>query len=172
MFPIAWSNQVNSSCVWTWRNKRYQKTENGSQPVWPDWAIYWTLGNFLKPLATINLHQSLPFLGNFCKGIKIIHFSSETISGQLLWTFGNFYLVTLIGMRNLNRPKNHWSICPSPVALKKYSWAAVWPYLAIYCTLDNFSWALATINLPKLPKFCKSVKIYHFYSEINFRQLL
>ena len=24
-------------------------------PVWPDWAIYWTLGNFLKPLATINL---------------------------------------------------------------------------------------------------------------------
>ena len=22
-------------------------------PVWPDWAIYWTLGNFLKPLATI-----------------------------------------------------------------------------------------------------------------------
>ena len=52
--------------------------------VWPDWAIYWTLGNFLKPLATINLHQSPPFLGNFYKGIKIIHISSETISGQLL----------------------------------------------------------------------------------------
>ena len=36
-------------------------------PVWPDWAIYWTLGNFLKPLATINLPKSPPFLGNFCK---------------------------------------------------------------------------------------------------------
>ena len=55
-----------------------------SQPVWPDWAIFWTLGNFLKPLATINLPQSPPFLGNFCKGVKIIHFSSETI-------LGNFY---------------------------------------------------------------------------------
>ena len=24
----------------------------------PDWAIYWTLGNFFKPLATINLPNS------------------------------------------------------------------------------------------------------------------
>ena len=29
-----------------------------SLPVWPDWAIYCTFGNFLKPLATINLPQS------------------------------------------------------------------------------------------------------------------
>ena len=63
--------------------------------VWPDWAIFWTLGNILKPLATINLPQSSPFLVIFCKGVKIIHFSSETISGQLLMTFGDFYLVTL-----------------------------------------------------------------------------
>ena len=61
----------------------------------PDLAIYWTLGNFLKPLATINLPQSPQFLGNFCKRVKIIHFSSETILGQLLQTFGDFYLVTL-----------------------------------------------------------------------------
>ena len=26
----------------------------------------------------------LPFLGNFCKGVNIIHFSSEIIFGQLL----------------------------------------------------------------------------------------
>ena len=45
---------------------------------------FWTLSNFLKPLATINLPQSPPFLGNFCKGVKIIYFSSETIFGQLL----------------------------------------------------------------------------------------
>ena len=30
-------------------------------PVWPDWAIYWTLGIFLKPLATINLAKSPTF---------------------------------------------------------------------------------------------------------------
>ena len=55
-----------------------------SSAVWPDWAIYWTLGNFLKPLATINLTKSLTFLGNFCKGVKIIYFSSKNIFGQLL----------------------------------------------------------------------------------------
>ena len=51
--------------------------------VWPDWAIYYTLGNFLKPLATANLPKS-PLLGNFSKGVKIYHFSSEIIFGQLL----------------------------------------------------------------------------------------
>ena len=52
------------------------------QPVWPDWAIYWTLGNFLKPLATINLPKSPTFLGNFCKCAKIYHCSNEIIFGQ------------------------------------------------------------------------------------------
>ena len=63
--------------------------------MWPDWAIYWTLGHFLKLLATINLPKSLTFLGNFCKGVKIYHFSSKIIFGQLLKTFGDFFLVTL-----------------------------------------------------------------------------
>ena len=63
----------------------------GPQPVWPDWAIYWTLGNFLKPLATINLPKSPTFFGNFCKGVKIYHFSSEIVFGQLLKTFGDFF---------------------------------------------------------------------------------
>ena len=53
-------------------------------PVRPDWAIYWTLGKFLKPLAAINLSKSTTFLGNFCKGVKIYHFFSEII-------LGNFY---------------------------------------------------------------------------------
>ena len=42
------------------------------------------LGNFLKPLATINLPKAPTFLRNFCKGVKIYHFSSEIIFGQLL----------------------------------------------------------------------------------------
>ena len=44
------------------------------ESVWPDWVIYWTLGNFLKHLATINLPKFSTFLGNFCKGFKIYHF--------------------------------------------------------------------------------------------------
>ena len=55
-----------------------------SQAVWPDWDIYWTLGDFLKPLATINLPKSTTLFGNFCKGIKIYHFSNEIIFRQLL----------------------------------------------------------------------------------------
>ena len=59
--------------------------------MWPDWAIYWTLGKFLMPLAPINLPKSSIFFGNFCKGVKIYHFSSEIIFGHLLKTFGDFY---------------------------------------------------------------------------------
>ena len=54
------------------------------QSVWPDWPIFWSLGNFSKPVATINLPKSHSFLGNFCKGVKIFHFASEIIFGQLL----------------------------------------------------------------------------------------
>ena len=42
-----------------------------------DWAIYWTLDHFLKPLATINLPKSPTFLGIFCKDVKIYHFYCE-----------------------------------------------------------------------------------------------
>ena len=59
--------------------------------MWPDWAIYWTLYSILKLLATINLPKSATFLGNFCKGVKIFHFSSEINFGQLFKTFGNFF---------------------------------------------------------------------------------
>ena len=53
--------------------------------VWADWAIYCTLGNFSKPVATIFLLRSPTFFGNFfVKGVKIFRFSSEII-------LGNFY---------------------------------------------------------------------------------
>ena len=52
--------------------------------VRPDWLIYWTLDNFSKPLATINLPKSLTLLGNFWKGVKIYHFLVESF-------LGNFY---------------------------------------------------------------------------------
>ena len=53
--------------------------------VWPDRAIYWTLSNFSMLLATSSLPKSPTFLGNFCKGVKIFHFSSDKSF------FGNFY---------------------------------------------------------------------------------
>ena len=38
-------------------------------------------GQVFKPLTTINLPKSPTFLGNFCIGAKIFHFSSEIIFG-------------------------------------------------------------------------------------------
>ena len=72
-----WAQQKNPSYIgeyidWLWSSE------------WPDWVIFCTLGNLLKPLATINLPKSLTFLGNFCKGVKMYDFSSEIIFGQLL----------------------------------------------------------------------------------------
>ena len=89
----------NTTAGWNRRRRhkdRALQTEEGS--VWPGWAIYWTLGHSLKPLAAINLPKSPTFLGIFCKGVKIYHFSSEIIFGQLLWTIGTSFLVTLGGM--------------------------------------------------------------------------
>ena len=66
-----------------------------SRTVWPDWAIYCTLGNFSKPVATIIVPKLSTFRAIFCKGVNISHFSNEIIFGQLLQTFGNLILVTL-----------------------------------------------------------------------------
>ena len=69
----------------------------GTGAVWPDLAIFSTLGNNSKPVATIILTKSPTLWGDFYKGVKIIQFSSELIFGQLLQTLGDFYLVTLYG---------------------------------------------------------------------------
>ena len=63
--------------------------------VWPDWSTYWTLGNFLKHLGTINLPKSPAFFVNFCKGVKIYHFSSEIIFWATFIDIWRFFLVTL-----------------------------------------------------------------------------
>ena len=48
-------------------------------------------GQLYKPLATINWSKSPTFLGIFCRGGKILNFTSEIIFGQLLSTFGDFF---------------------------------------------------------------------------------
>ena len=45
--------------------------------VWPDWAIYSTLGNFSKLVATIILPKLYRFFAIFVKVMTIFHFSSE-----------------------------------------------------------------------------------------------
>ena len=47
-------------------------------------------GNFSKPVATIILPKSPLFLGNFCKGVKIFHFSSGIILGNFYRHFATF----------------------------------------------------------------------------------
>jgi len=41
-------------------------------------------GQLFKAFGNNYLAQSFTFLGNFCKGVKIYHFSSEIIFSQLL----------------------------------------------------------------------------------------
>ena len=90
-FFIVVKSQIFNSYL-AMNNRKHLKTliahifESGiywSWAVWPDWAIYWTLGNFLKPLAIIDLPKSPTFFGNFCKGVKIFNFSCEIIFRQL-----------------------------------------------------------------------------------------
>ena len=52
--------------------------------VWPDWAIFCTLGNHSKQVATIILPKSTHIVRQFFKGVNVIHFSSEITFGQLL----------------------------------------------------------------------------------------
>ena len=54
------------------------------------------LHNVATDFAILGLHKTLGHpLRQFCKCVKIIHFSCEIVFGQLLWPFGDFHLVTL-----------------------------------------------------------------------------
>ena len=52
--------------------------------------------------------KSITFLGKFCKGGKIFIFSRKLIFGQLLQTFGDFFLVTLVGREWLYKKIRHF----------------------------------------------------------------
>ena len=64
--------------------------------VWPDLAIFWTLDNFLKPLATIYLPRYLNILRQFfVKVLKSIIFVVKSFLGNFYWHLAIFFLVTL-----------------------------------------------------------------------------
>ena len=92
--------------------------------VWPDWAIYWTLGNLIKPLEAINLPKSPTILGNFCKGVKINHFSCEVI-------LGNFYRHSAIFFWS------HWLLLMS---VRKTLWWESSPFLYLWIYKHKIFW--------------------------------
>ena len=83
---VAWKMNNFDQNLFPSKNGIFKPTSrySASETVWPDWAIYWTLANFLKPLATINLPKSSTFLRIFCKVVKIYHFQVKSF-------LGNFY---------------------------------------------------------------------------------
>ena len=59
--------------------------------VWPDWAIFYTLGNFSMPGAIIILPISPTHSRQFLLRCQNLSFTRGILLGQLLWTFGNFF---------------------------------------------------------------------------------
>ena len=130
------------------------------QSVWPDWAIYWTLGNFLKPLATINLPTSPTLSGNFCKVVKFFNSTSEIIFGRLLQTFGDFLLVTLTLPHKCDLQK-----CTIHCSFG----LTVEIYIRSFTLLPDFCGLLWT---PSYNEFCKEIMLVSFLSTLIGRSFL
>ena len=65
--------------------------------VWPDWAIYWTLGKFLKRLATIYLPNLPHSLAIFVKVSKSIDFLVKSFWATFIdiWRFFSGHTVCI-----------------------------------------------------------------------------
>ena len=73
----------------------------------PDWVIYWTLGNFSKPLATIKLPKSSPFLDNFWKVSKSSIFLVKSFLGSFYRYLATFTGHTASHYNDAGSFKNH-----------------------------------------------------------------
>ena len=60
------------------------------------WRFIILWATFQSPGQQLFCQNRQHILGNFCKGVKIFHFTREILFGQLLQTFGDFLLVTLV----------------------------------------------------------------------------
>ena len=70
-------NSANASfCLWS---------------VWPDWAIYCTLGNLSKPVARIYLPKSPTFFAIFGKASKSFIFLVQSNLGNFYRYLATFY---------------------------------------------------------------------------------
>ena len=84
--------------------------------MWPDWVIYWTLGNFSKLLASINLSKSRTFYAIFVKVSKSLIFAVVCCWKQIIWlSFGIkmfiFSLTLLINFLEICQRKWHVRKC-------------------------------------------------------------
>ena len=104
-----WPNFATSESLAIFLQRFTRRYSLNLLTVWPDWVIFWTLGNFLKPLATINLPKSPTFIGNFCKGFKIYFFASEIILDNFYWHLAIFF----------------WSHCLLPLKCPQLGWSSI-----------------------------------------------
>ena len=68
-------------------------------PVWPDLAIYWTLGNFSKPLAKINWPKSLTFRRQLlcrCQNISFFKWNHFWATFIDIWRFFSGHTANLL----------------------------------------------------------------------------
>ena len=133
------------------------------------------LGNFLETLARINLPKSPTFLGNFSKVVKIYHFSTEIIFGQLLQTFGDFFVVTLTltllpeVVWTFTRC-SRWSwklgvlihrlalgdlLTAFMTLLPEVVWISMWPYFTV--TWSSARWSSSSVPLSPNKEFSQTL---------------
>ena len=87
---------LNGLSIITIADERWANLRGGGKHVVNSvtrYGDFLDFGQFLKPLATINLPKSPTVLGNFCVCTKSFNFSSEIILGIF---YGDFSLVTLV----------------------------------------------------------------------------
>ena len=72
-------------------NNPFAKAIRWWYPMWPDWVIYCTLGNFSKPVVTIILPKLPTFLGIFVKVSKSLIFLVKSFLGNFYRNLVTFY---------------------------------------------------------------------------------
>ena len=100
------------------------------------------IGQFITIWATFQsswqqlfCHKSPTFLGNFCNGVKIFNFTSKILFWQLLWTLGDFLLVTLMVIKHCRR----W------VAIRK--WKVILHHYHILALMDDNSFQRLSLEI-------------------------
>ena len=77
------------------------------------WAIYWTLGDFLKPSATINLPKSPTFLAIF---VIFYHFLVKSFWATFI-DIWQFFMVTLWPCNNGTQKCGHFKFATNKLRL-------------------------------------------------------
>ena len=131
------SRELNQPWCWKFMSSQKSKPQTSLQrhsnsgALWPELAIFCTLGNFLKPWETINLPKSPTFLDNFCKGVKIFNFLVKSF-------LGNFYRhleIFFLSHCSVGKLADHLTTTWPPL---DHHLTTTWPPLVHGPTLYNF----------------------------------